>query len=314
MTLAIVRYTAQDGPEWDHFVARSKNGTFLFQRSYMDYHRDRLVDHSLLVRASRNRLVALLPANEDSGELVSHGGLTYGGFLVSDEMRATTMLEVLAAVRSYLPTQGLQALRYKTIPHIYHRSPSEDDLYALFRAGATLYRRDLSTAVRPPGTLPRSTQRRRALAKAQAAGLHVQESEDFAAFWEVLGENLRAAHGVKPVHTVAEITQLASRFTDNIRLHVGLREDTVLAGVLVYDTGIVAHAQYIAASEEGKRLNVLDLVFDELIERSYRDRRFFDFGISTESQGTRLNSGLVAFKEGFGGRAVVHDFYLLPSD
>ena len=33
---------------WDDFVRRSKNATFLHLRNYMDYHRDRFVDHSLL--------------------------------------------------------------------------------------------------------------------------------------------------------------------------------------------------------------------------------------------------------------------------
>ena len=34
---------------WDTFVQESKNGTFLFVRDYMDYHRDRFQDCSLLV-------------------------------------------------------------------------------------------------------------------------------------------------------------------------------------------------------------------------------------------------------------------------
>ena len=34
---------------WNHFVAQSKNGTFLLDRRYMDYHADRFEDHSLMV-------------------------------------------------------------------------------------------------------------------------------------------------------------------------------------------------------------------------------------------------------------------------
>ena len=44
----IVRYTAEKADEWNAFVAESKNGTFLFNRGYMDYHADRFVDHSLM--------------------------------------------------------------------------------------------------------------------------------------------------------------------------------------------------------------------------------------------------------------------------
>ena len=37
----IKRYTPEQADEWNQFVAASKNGTFLFDRRYMDYHADR---------------------------------------------------------------------------------------------------------------------------------------------------------------------------------------------------------------------------------------------------------------------------------
>ena len=45
----IRRYTADRADEWNLFVAASKNGTFLFDRRFMDYHSDRFRDHSLMV-------------------------------------------------------------------------------------------------------------------------------------------------------------------------------------------------------------------------------------------------------------------------
>ena len=44
----IRRYTPEKADEWNRFVAQSKNGTFLFDRRYMDYHADRFQDHSLM--------------------------------------------------------------------------------------------------------------------------------------------------------------------------------------------------------------------------------------------------------------------------
>ncbi len=57
------QYTREQVLEWDNFVQRSKQGTFLFNRSYMDYHADRFLDCSLLVYR-KVRLYALLPANK----------------------------------------------------------------------------------------------------------------------------------------------------------------------------------------------------------------------------------------------------------
>ena len=61
--ISISRYTQNKQTEWDDFVKVSKNGTFLFLRSYMDYHSDRFQDHSLMFYNEKNRLIAVLPAN-----------------------------------------------------------------------------------------------------------------------------------------------------------------------------------------------------------------------------------------------------------
>ena len=86
----------------------------------------------------------------------------------------------------------------------------------------------------------------------------------------------------------------------------------MLAGALVYDFGRTVHTQYLAASEEGRHLNALSLLLAELIGGVYANRSYFSFGISTEHEGRVLNGGLVAQKERFGARAIVHDFYEWP--
>ena len=58
----IRRYTPDNTDEWNQFVAQSKNGTFLFDRGYMDYHSDRFADYSLMFYDDKG-LFALLPAN-----------------------------------------------------------------------------------------------------------------------------------------------------------------------------------------------------------------------------------------------------------
>ena len=92
LQLNIVRYTAEQKTVWDSFVATSKNGTFLFMRDYMDYHADRFADHSLMFYKG-GRLIALLPGNESDDTYYSHGGLTYGGFILSYHATATVVLE-----------------------------------------------------------------------------------------------------------------------------------------------------------------------------------------------------------------------------
>ena len=309
--MRIDRYTARDAGRWNEFVRASRNGTFLLDRNYMDYHSDRFADHSLLASDDGGKLLALLPAHAADDRLVSHGGLTYGGFIVDDRMTASLMLDLFSAATAEMRTNGFRTLIYKTIPHIYHRLPAEEDQYALFRAEARLIRRDHLAVIdyRAPHT--RQERRQRSVRKGAKAGLAVRETEDFGAFWAILEANLSSRHGVQPVHSVDEIALLQSRFPERIRLFAAYDGDEMRAGVVVYVSDFVCHAQYIGASDEGREQGALDLVFDDLIGRFSTAARYFDFGTSTERNGTFLNTGLSEFKEGFGARTVVHDHYEL---
>ena len=122
-------------------------------------------------------------------------------------------------------------------------------------------------------------------------------------------EVLLAGHGVEPVHTPAEMRLLADRFPRNIRLFTAKSEGRIVAGVLVYETPSVAHAQYIAVAITRTPAARGDAVVDHLLTDVY-PAKWFDFGISNERDGT-LNAGLMRNKEGFGARAVVHDRYVL---
>ena len=61
----VVRYKPEMKAQWDSFVRKSRNGTFLFLRDYMDYHRQRFTDFSLLIY-DKQSLVALLPLNKEA--------------------------------------------------------------------------------------------------------------------------------------------------------------------------------------------------------------------------------------------------------
>lgn len=308
--IEIEPYTPGRREEWNAFVAGSKNGTFLFHRDYMDYHSDRFADASLMVRGRGGRVVALLPANRSGEQVVSHAGLTFGGFVTDGGMTLPVMVEIFGETVEHLRAQGVETLRYKSIPSIYHSQPSDEDLYCLFLHGAALYRRDVLVTLLSSGRLPVQERRRRSLQRAARAGLTVREDRDFAAFWQILFANLQQRFGVAPVHSLEEIQRLAAAFPEQIRLFAAYRDGEMLAGAVVYVSRTVCHVQYNAASEEGRRLGALDLVL-ECVIREHQGTPYVDFGASTERDGHFLNVGLVDYKEGFGARTVVHDFYEL---
>ncbi len=309
MMIDIQRYTVDRADEWNQFVAASKNGTFLFDRGFMDYHSDRFCDHSLLVYRGR-RLYALLPANEKDNTLVSHGGLTYGGLIMDNRCSAKGILESFLAINDYLRQQGFLNVVYKAVPWIYHQLPAEEDLYALTSVcHAHLTIRDISSAIVASHRQKFTEARRSGLRKALKAGLKVCESDDVDAFWNILNDNLTKKYAVHPVHTVDELRLLRSRFPNQIKLWLVFDGNTPLGGTLLFLTPQVLHTQYISATTYGKQIGAIDLLFDHLINNIYKDYPYIDFGKSTVSDSADLNEQLIFQKEGFGARAVCYDTY-----
>jgi hypothetical protein len=307
--MQVSRWRPELTDAWNAFNARAANGHFLFDRGFMGYHADRFSDASLMVE-DEGQLVALLPLNRTGDEAWSHQGLTFGG-LVHDGLGVAAAMRALDACCETLKAEGVKALVYKALPGIYAKRPSEQDLYWLFRRGARLARRDVSAAIdyRARGRV--SSRRERGAKKAIKAGLDFRRSDDWTGYWRLLEAVLGERHGVRPVHTEQEIAMLAGRFPGRISLHVAAQGGEVQAGVVMFCSDQVAHAQYIAVGPEGRETGALDGLFDHLIGAHADGYRFFDFGISTTDQGRELNEGLARQKEEFGAGAVVHDVYRL---
>lgn len=307
-TLSFCLYSPEYRSMWDNFVSTAKNSVFLFYRDYMEYHSDRFTDHSLLF-FNKGRLVALLPANISSGNLYCHGGLTFGAFISDYAMKTPLMLNMFQILIEHCRAQGLKEIMYKPIPYIYQTVPADEDLYALFVYNAKLVARNVSSCISISAAKKFDRSRNDNIRKAKRNNLQVKESLDFETFMKIEEETLVERHAVKPVHTAEEMTLLAGRFPDSIKLFGSFKGDLMLAGIIMYESKNVAHMQYAANSKEGWNLGAQDIIEDYIINEYYKGKRYFDFGISTENRGQILNLGLIKRKEDFGASAVVYDSY-----
>jgi len=305
--IELSRYTKQEKHKWDALVTKSKNGVFLFYRDYIEYHEDRFCDHSLLFY-KRNRIIAALPANESGEEIVSHGGLTFGSLIMSKNIRAVEVIQIFELISAYYKSLGFLRIVYKAIPSIFQKYPAEEDLYALFLNNAKLIRRDISSVIKIDHQLRFSETKRQSVTKCRKENLILVENNNLEEYWILLSEVLQK-YQVKPVHSLTEMMHLKKLFPDKIRLFEARREGELLAGILIYDYGNVAHTQYMANSIEGRKIGALDFINHELINGEYSSKDYYSFGISTEMQGKKLKTGLIQQKEMMGGRGVTLDFY-----
>lgn len=307
--LQVTKYEGNSKLEWDNFVKSSKNGHFFFYRDYMEYHSDRFQDFSLIIYNDKGNIMALLPASIDGDTVISHGGLTFGGFVCDSKMTAAKMLDIFANVKHFLKNAGVRMFIYKCMPSIYNKYPSDEALYALFRNNAELYRRDVSFSIYLPDRLGYQEQRKRAVKKGYRHQYTLQDSSKYGEYISLLDKILIKYHGTHPVHNANELRLLAEKFPNNIKLYTTEKNGQIEAGIVLFLHAGVVHTQYLANSDEGRKTGALDCLLDWLITDVYKDKTWFDFGISCEQEGRYLNEGLAAQKEGFGARAVVHDFY-----
>ena len=310
----IKKYQPPKKDVWNRFLKEAKNATFLFHRDFMDYHSQRFQDHSLLVYKNE-KLVAVLPANISGNEVSSHNGLSYGGLVLEKKITFEETLAVFKSLLSFLEREGISVLKLKLLPKIYNQLPSDEIDYLLFLVKASLVRRDITSCVFNENRLEiTSSNRLRGVKKGVKNDLQVKEEIGFKPFWEeVLEPNLKQAHNQKPVHSLQEIVLLQSRFPKNIKQFNVYKNDAIVAGATIFETTAVAHVQYISANEIGRQTGSLDFLFDYLMKH-FSHKKYFDFGISNEAQGMKVNRGLLHWKESFGGRSIVHDFYEIKTE
>lgn len=302
-------YQQSEFETWNAFIDKAKNATFLFHRDFMEYHSDRFSDFSLVIE-DEAKWIAVLPANVVDQTVFSHQGLTYGGLVYDEKLKLNAVIEVFASILKFLHQKNIKTLQLKLLPSFYASGFAEELNYALFLAEAKLIRRDTNAVINLKDDIKFSKIRIRGIAKAKKFNLILKEEVHLKSFWnKILIPNLKLNYKVKPVHSLEEIQMLQKKFSNNIRQFNVYYEDAIVAGATIFETKRVAHAQYISGNETKGALGSLDFLFYKLITEIFKDKCYFDFGISNEHQGRKLNLGLSYWKESFGANIAVQDFY-----
>lgn len=275
----------------------------------MEYHSDRFEDYSLLI-FKRDLLIAILPANRKGNTLYSHQGLSYGGFVFSKKIKFNDALFIFKETLAFLHAEGITKFHLKALPKIYHKLPSDEIDYLLFITQAKLVRTDVSSTIDLRFTPKIQPNRMEGVKKAEKNGLTMEEGSNFKDFWNtILMPNLKEKHNIKPVHTLEEIESLGAKFPKHIIQFNVLNGKSIVAGATMFESENVAHVQYISADTDKQQLGSLDFLFHELIINRFSHKKYFDFGISNINEGTNINEGLLYWKESFGARTTVQQFF-----
>lgn len=302
-------YQPQDFTIWNAFISVAKNATFLFDRNFMDYHSDRFKDYSLMV-FDGDKLIAVVPANRVEDTVYSHQGLTYGGLILNNKAKLSAVISIFKNVLQFLNENSIEKLIVKTIPTIYIDYFSDELEYCLFILKAKLYRRDALSVLDLTKKIVIDSNRMEGVKRGFKNELVVKEETSFDLFWnEILVPNLATKHNAKPVHTLSEITKLKNLFPNNIRQFNVYKNEELLGGTTVFVNKKVVHSQYISGNSTKNVSGSLDFLHHHLIKEVFKEYHYHDFGICNEYDGRKINKGLLFWKESFGAKTVIQNFY-----
>ena len=306
----VQRFLPAQAAQWNAFIAQAKNATFLFHRDFMEYHRDRFDDYSLVV-TENEKWVSVLPANALGNEIHSHQGLSYGGLVVLPSIRTADYFAILSSIGDFLTAEGFLKLHIKPLPRIYEQTFSDEMAQALFVMNAQQTRSDLYLVVDKNQPYQPNRNRKRALKVAQDLGIEIKEETQYDAFWnEVLTPNLQQRFGVNPVHFLAEMTQLSAAFPEQIKLFNAYLDGTLKAGCVLFVMNNVVHFQYSSGTDDRMDTAALDVLFDYVIQR-YHPTHHVSFGNVSEQNGMKINQGLAYWKESFGAKPIVQQYFTI---
>jgi hypothetical protein len=306
----VKKYEQKDFTIWNDFIGQAKNATFLFHRDFMEYHKDRFEDFSLLIFEGE-KLRAVLPANKCKNDVHSHQGLTYGGLVYKDKLKAELVGNIIDEVLNFLIANRINIFYYKPIPGFYFSKGNSETDFFLFKKNAMIDRKEMNLAVNLKMPLEISKSKLKHFRRIENLDLEIIEEEDFQPFWELILEpRLLEKFGVKPVHTKAEIALLKKQFPDKIKQFSIYQNEEIIAGITVFETENVAKSQYGATSQKGEKVRALDFLFISLIEKyKLEGKHFFDMGIVNDENEKGYHSGLLKQKEELGCSVYSQDFY-----
>ncbi len=315
--MELIPFTSGDAERWDAFVPKTAQGVFLHTRRFLSYHGDRFYDMSLLFEDDKGQLRALLPAALSPGNpelAISHPGITFGGLLHEPNCTPEEIHDYVAATLDRFRSTGLKRFLCRMTPAHLRRAPVALNEHAFWLFGGKIVRRDLWNVLYLGEQRSVRSGHKYCFKHARKNGVVCfrGNTEHYSALHAILTENLRKRYGVSPVHSISELLAIQALVPSDVDLWIASDANgEVLAGVWLFRySASVWHTQYIAAADAGREKSASHLLLETIIQEALTQRvLYFSFGASTEASGREINSGLYAFKSGFGAGSETQDFY-----
>lgn len=307
--MEIIKTDISKSNEWNSFLSANYNlfcdNKFL---GYNDVFNKNIKWHHLMFK-DKNKILAIINGNErtDNGDkvYVSCDGVSFGGFIFSDRVRISDMINILKEFKTYLQENGFTKCIIRNPPSLYQSNVNEEYEYALLLEGFQVNKYSITNIIdlnlfefeKLKNSKKRSIQKSSRNIQVNIIDSNVNE-RSLKEFYDILYNN-RELKNVTPTHSLQELVFLKNNLPDRIILF-SAKIDKKVVGVctlFLVKNNVVLNF-YLAADEEHKKDRVSDYLLYSSIEWS-KNNKFRLYDIGTSSVGNVLLQGLFDFKKKF---------------
>ena len=320
--LSIKKYTEKKLTEWNKFVNLSNNGTLFHNRKFLSYHLNRdFIDCSLLFFDS-DRLIAVLPAAEIKENkkkiFFSHPGASYGGFIISENLKFKTINEIINLLEQYCVDNHFNEIILINTPPLYFKNRTDNIDYLLgwnqFEESETYISHITDLTLHDDLNCFLGKRKKRYLKNINSEfHINFAESKDVKSFYSILFEN-KKKYNTSPTHSLKEMEKLIKDFPNHIRLFLSSKNDEIVGGTFLFflneRIGLVFY-NVILENYRNSQLSTIQLFNVMKIFKS-AGLKSIDFGVShTPELKNPLTPklSLIEFKEQFGANGVIRKVY-----
>ena len=295
------------------FIINSNNGTLMSSKKFLNYHKNKFRNHFICFEKNKKIKALIVGSSQvDKEEKIfySHPGASFGG-LITNELSHNDSVDVFRLFTDWLKNKNFDAFIFKELPSDNLTRYNQSLLYLFYQNNLKLIKSEISTYTDLNSSIEEiylnfNKLTKRSLNKSSKAFYTKQSKnkKDIQSFYSILKNNLNNKHNAEPTHKLNDLIYLIENF-DEFKLFLTYENDTntLASGVLTVELNrFIVLAFYIATNDLFINESPVRQTIHESIKYSKNNGfKSFNFGISTENSGKVVNSGLLKFKESFGG-------------
>lgn len=310
--MEVRQLTDKEIEQWEEFVACANNGTIFHQLKFLSYHPPERFHHHHCLIKEKNTILAAFPSVIHGTTIISHRGASYGGFVVKKGLGIQKIFLMIEQLTKYFREKGHTRITLTQTPLIYYSEPHQYVDFALLKHGYTYQKREVTAVISLDATDPLGSfhaDARRSIKKALREGVHIEITDDYKSFYNILKNNLGMRHNVSPTHTLEELHRLKELYPDDIILFGAYLKKKMIGGIVIFNTNSkVILAFYISHNDTYQSYRPVNLLFHEIILWGKKKGfRYLDLGTFTLNMDP--NWGLGRFKENHNARGFLRDTY-----